>query len=349
MNREKEITIYDLATQCNVSPATVSRALKNSPEISLVTRKKINALAVKLGYRHNTFASSLRLQTTNTIGVIVHELNSHFIVSVLAGIEKVATAAKYNLIIGHSSETTKLEIANANNFFHKRVDGLLASLAYDTHDLSHFQVFKDKNIPVVFFDRVYETEEGTKVIIDNRKAAYQATMHLAEQGCKRIVHVTGNLNRNVYAKRLEGYRDALADAKLTFKKEYLIVNELDEDSAVDAARQILKMKPLPDGVFITKDLCAAVCMQTLQDAGIKVPGDIAIVGFNNEVISRVVQPKITTIDYPGFEVGEIACRQLINHLRGVDDANLTKTIYLKSSLIVRESSNRKNIKLPESS
>ena len=341
MNREKEITIYDLATQLGVSPATVSRALKNNPEISIATRKKINALAEKLGYRHNTFASSLRLQTTNTIGVIVHELNSHFIVSVLAGIEKVATEAKYNLIIGHSSETTKLEIANANNFFHKRVDGLLASLAYDTDDLSHFQVFKAKKIPVVFFDRVYESEEGTKVIIDNSKAAYQATMHLVEQGCKRIVHVTGNLKRNVYAKRLEGYKQALSDAKLPSKKEYLIVNELDEEDGVEAAKQILKMKPLPDGIFITKDLCAAVCMQTLKDAGIRIPEDIAIAGFNNDVISRIVQPKLTTIDYPGFQVGEIACRQLINHLRGVDDANLTKTIYVKSSLIVRESSLRK--------
>ncbi len=344
MNREKEITIYDLATQLGVSPATVSRALKNSPEISIATRKKINALAEKLGYRHNTFASSLRLQTTNTIGVIVHELNSHFIVSVLAGIEKVATEAKYNLIIGHSSEITKLEIANANNLYHKRVDGLLASLAYDTNDLSHFQVFKAKKIPIVFFDRVYESEEGTKVIIDNRKAAYEATMHLVEQGCKRIVHITGNLKRNVYAKRLEGYKQALADAKLTSKKEYLIVNELDEDSSVEAAKQILKMKPMPDGIFVTKDLCAAVCMQTLKDAGIKVPDDIAIVGFNNDVIGRIVQPKLTTIDYPGFQVGEIACRQLINHLKGVDDANLTKTIYLKSSLIVRESSLRKELK-----
>lgn len=341
MNREKEITIYDLAAQCNVSPATVSRALKNSPEISLATRKKINALAVKLGYRHNTFASSLRLQATNTIGVILHELNSHFIVSVLAGIEKVATEAKYNLIIGHSSENTNVEIANVNNLFHKRVDGLLASLAYDTTDLSHFKIFKDKNIPVVFFDRVFETEEGTKVIIDNKMAAYQVTSHLVQQGCERIVHITGNLKRNVYAKRMEGYREALKDAKLPWKKEYLIVNELDEDSGVEAARQILKMKPLPDGIFVTKDMTAAVCMQALKDAGIRIPEDIAIAGFNNDVISRIVQPKLTTIDYPGFQVGEIACRQLINHLKGVDDANISKTIYLKSSLIVRESSLRK--------
>ena len=340
MKEGKEITIYDLASQLGVSPATVSRALKNNPSISQATRKKINALAEKLGYRHNTFASSLRLQKTHTIGVIVHELNSQFIVSVLTGIEKIATEAKYNIIIGHSSETTNLEIANANNFFHKRVDGLLASLAYDTNDLSHFAVFKEKKVPIVFFDRVFESEEGTKVIIDNSKAAYQVTMHLAEQGCKRIVHVTGNLKRNVYAMRLEGYKQALADAKLTSRKEYIIVNDLDEDAGVEAAKQILKMKPLPDGVFVTRDLCAAVCMQTLKEAGIRIPEDMAIAGFNNDAISRIVQPKLTTIDYPGFQVGEIACRQLINHLRGVDDANLTKTIYVKSSLIIRESSLR---------
>ncbi len=340
MNREKEITIYDLANQLGVSPATVSRALKNNPSISNATRKKVNALAEKLGYRHNTFASNLRLQRTNTIGVILHELNSHFIISVLAGIEKVATASKYNLIIGHSSETTSLEIANVNNFFHKRVDGVLASLAYDTNDLSHFAIFKEKQVPVVFFDRVYESEEGTKVIIDNAKAAYQATMHLVEQGCKRIVHITGNLNRNVYARRLEGYKQALADAKLSSKKDYIIINNLEENDGVEAARLILKMKPLPDGIFVTRDLCAAVCMQTLKDTGIRIPEDIAVIGFNNDVISRITQPKLSTIDYPGFQMGEIACRQLINHLKGVDDTTVTKNIYIRSSLIVRESSLR---------
>ena len=340
MNREKEITIYDLAQQLNVSPATVSRALQNNPSISVVTRKKINVLAESLGYRHNTFASSLRLQKTYTLGVIIHELNSQFIVSVLAGIEKVATESKYNIIIGHSSEITKLEVANAKNFFHKRVDGVLASLAYDTSDLSHFAAFKNKKIPVVFFDRVYESEEGTKVIIDNGKAAYQATTHLIEQGCKRIVHITGNLKRNVYDKRLEGYKQALAESKNRFKKDFVIINDLDEESGVEAAKKILKMKPLPDGIFVTRDLCAAVCMQTLKEAGIRIPEDIAIVGFNNDVISRIIQPKLTTIDYPGIQVGEIACQQLINHLHGVEDANQTKTIYVKSSLIIRESSLR---------
>ncbi len=214
MKVEKEITIYDIAKQMGVSPATVSRALNDNTSISITTRKKINALAEKLGYRHNTFASSLRLQKTHTIGVILHELNSYFITSVLTGIEKVITEAKYNLIIVHSAENVKLEMANTRNLFHKRVDGVIASLSFDTENLDHFKQFQSKNIPVVFFDRVFEGSDGTKVIINNFQAGYDATKHLIQQGCKRIAHITSSLKRNVYAERMRGYKQALQDHKL---------------------------------------------------------------------------------------------------------------------------------------
>ncbi len=338
LKQDKEITIYDLATQLGVSPATVSRALKNNPSISLSTRKKINALAEKLGYRHNTFASSLRLKRTNTIGVIVHELNSNFIVTVLAGIEKVATEAKYNLIIAHSSENAKLEAANASNLFHKRVDGLIASLSFDTEDLLHFKPFQDKNIPIVFFDRVFENTEGTKVIINNFQAGYDATSHLIKQGCKRIAHITSSLKRNVYAERMRGYKQALLDNKLKFEEKLIVVDGFKEDDASRSAKRIVAMKPLPDGIFITNDFCAAVVMQVLKDAGIRIPEDIAVVGFNNDSIGKIINPKLTTINYPGFEVGQVAARSLINHLKGLWDMNLTNTVVIKSELIVRESS-----------
>ena len=154
MKPKKEITIYDIARRLSLSSATVSRALQDHPAINKNTRKKIQQTAKDLGYRHNTFASSLRKQKTNTIGVIVHELNSNFITSVLAGIEKVTTEAGYDLIIAHSSESYTKEAANALNLFHKRVDGLIASLAFDTRDLDHYEVYKEKGIPVIFFDRV---------------------------------------------------------------------------------------------------------------------------------------------------------------------------------------------------
>src|SRR5436190_4650188 len=186
MLKRKEVTIYDLAHKLNISVATVSRALKDDSVVSKKTKKKIADLAEELGYRSNHFARNLRQQQTNTIGVIVHELNSNFITSVLAGIEKVTTEAGYDLIITHSSESFTKEAANAKNLFHKRVDGLIASLSFDTTNLDHFQPFIDKGVPVIFFDRAEEGSNNTIVIIDNRKCGYQATKHLIEQGCKRI-------------------------------------------------------------------------------------------------------------------------------------------------------------------
>ena len=207
----KELTIYDLAERLNISVATVSRALNDSPAVSKKTKRKVIELAEAMGYRKNNFASGLRKQKTHTIGFIVHELNSHFITSVLSGIEKVTTEAQYNIIIGHSSESSATEIMNAKNFLHKRVDGLIVSLAYDTVDLNHYEPFIKRGIPVVFFDRVKKDAPGIKVIIDNLTAGYDATVHLIEQGCSNIMHITGNLKRNVYQDRFRGYQQALQD------------------------------------------------------------------------------------------------------------------------------------------
>jgi len=335
---EKEITIYDIAKQLGISSATVSRALSNNPSVSAATSKKINALAEKLGYRHNMFASNLRSQKTHTLGVIFHELNSNFITSVLAGIEKIATEAKYNLIIVHSAESADLEAVNARSLFHKRVDGVIASLAFETDDLSHFKQFQSKNIPLIFFDRVFEGSDYTKVVIDNFQAGYNATTHLIKQGCKHIAHITSPLKRNVYAERMRGYKHALLDYKLKFDEKLIIIDGLKEEDAIRSANRILAMKTLPDGIFITNDFCAAVVMQVLKEAGKKIPEDIAIVGFNNDNIGKVISPKLTTINYPGFEMGQVTARSLINHLKGISDMTLTNTIVIKSELIVRESS-----------
>lgn len=339
--KTKEVTIYDIAKKLNLSPATVSRGLHDHPAISKKTKKKIFDMVDELGYRTNHFARNLRQQRTNTIGVIVHELNSNFITSVLAGIEKVTTEAGYDLIIAHSSESYKKEAANAKNLFNKRVDGLIASLSFDTRDLDHFKSFTEKGVPVLFFDRVEQDGNNTVVIIDNAKCGYLATAHLIEQGCKRIAHVTSSLKRNVYSQRYKGYRDALFDHGLPFDESLLLVNDLSEKAGVESAMQILKMDPLPDGVFITNDFVAAVCMRTLKENGIRIPSDIAIVGFNNDAIGKLIEPALTTINYPGIDMGEIAARNLINHLKGVSNIHQTNTIIVRSDLVIRKSSLKK--------
>lgn len=341
MKEKKEVTIYDIASLLELSTATVSRGLKDHPAISKTTRKKIQDAAKEMGYRHNNFASNLRKQKTNTIGIIVHELNSNFITSVLAGIEKISTESGYDLIITHSSESFKKESANVLNLFHKRVDGIIASLSFDTKGLDHFQPFFDKNIPVIFFDRVEESSDNAKVVIDNYKNGYQATQHLIEQGSKRIVIVTANLNRNVYAQRYKGYKDALFDNNIAFDENLVLIKDLSEKCGREAAEQILTMKPMPDAAFITNDFSAAVCMQTLKEHGVRIPEDIAIVGFNNDAISKIVEPQLTTINYPGIDIGEIAARNLIAHLKGDIKITQTNTIIVKSELIIRKSSLRK--------
>ncbi|NJO25016.1 MAG: LacI family transcriptional regulator, partial [Bacteroidia bacterium] len=241
----------------------------------------------------------------------------------------------------HSSESYKKEAANALNLFHKRVDGLIASLAFDTMGLDHFKQFEEKNIPVVFFDRVEEKADNTKVIIDNYKCGYKATRHLIEQGCNRIVLVTANLKRNVYDQRYRGYLDALSHCNIPFDKDLVLIKDLSEKGGVEAALQILKMEPLPDGAFITNDFSAAVCMQTLKGYGLKIPEDIAVVGFNNDAISKIVEPQLTTINYPGKDMGEIAARNLISRLKGTSHIKYTQTIVVHSELIIRKSSLKK--------
>jgi LacI family transcriptional regulator len=341
MKKTREVTIYDIAKKLNIAASTVSRGLQDSPEIGKKTKKKILEAAEKMGYHVNHYARRLRQQQSNAIGVIVHVLNSNFVTSVLSGIETVTTEAGYDLLIANSSESYIKEVANAKSLFHKRVDGLIVSLSFETMDLDHFKPFAEKGIPVLFFDRVEQEENSTVVIIDNIKCGYIATTHLIEQGCKRIAHVTSGLKRNVYAQRYKGYRKALADHKLPFDESMLIVGTLNEQSGIDAAMQIMKMQPMPDAAFITSDFIASVCIRTLKEHGISVPEDIAIVGFNNDPICKIVEPTLTTIDYPGEDMGEIAARNLINHLNGLTNISQTNTITVRSELIVRKSSLKK--------
>lgn len=340
MKIKRDITIYDIAGHLSISAATVSRALKNHPSVRKSTREKVLKAAKELGYQKNVFAKSLRMQRTHTIGLLVHELKSNFITSVLAGVEKITTQAGYDLIIAHSSESSEKEAANAISLFHKRVDGLIASLAFDTSNYDHFQPFYEKGIPVNFFDRIQQNGESSTVAIDNYKAGYAATKHLVEEGCKRIMIITASLKRNVYADRFRGYKDALLDHGLKYDENLLILNDLSEKAGIESAYYILKLNPRPDGLFVTNDFVAAVCMKVLKDNGVKIPADIAIVGFNNDAITKLVEPNLTTIDYPGRQIGEMAARNLIDRINAPSDLQKIDII-IPSELIIRQSSQKK--------
>lgn len=339
---KKEITIYDIAENVGLSPTTVSRALSNHPRVHVNTRKKIMDAAKLLGYQSNIFASSLRKRRSKSIGVIVPKLNSPFQSSVLAGMEKIASQSGYNLVISQSMESLEKEISNTNIMYNSRVDGLLVSKAGTTDDIEHFQSFFNKEIPVLFFDRVPENNHSTGVVINNTQAIYDATSHLIKEGCKRIVHAVGNLQINVYADRLKGYKYALMDHGFVFNAENVISIELDEDSGERIVKKILKLSPRPDGLLVSNDTSAASCLMALKKRGVRVPQDIAIVGFNNDLISRMVEPNLSTINYPSYHMGEVAMKNLVNHLGDEQHEILqkTNTITLRSELIIRDSSKR---------
>jgi LacI family transcriptional regulator len=340
MSEDREVTIYDIAKYLNLSAATVSRGLKNNPMINKNTRKKITDAAIALGYQSNTFASSLRSKHTHTLGVLVPRLNSYFMSSVLAGMEKAANRHGYNLIIAQSLEDAEREKINAATMFNKRVDGLLISLSYNTQDIDHLQPFFKRKIPVVFFDRVTSNDESTSIVINNHSAGYNVTQHLIEQGCKRIMHLGGNVLRNVYKERFDGYRQALKDHNLPFQEKLYLTSTLSEQDGADAAKYILGLpvNKRPDAVFSANDTAAVYCMLGLKAAGLRIPEDVAFAGFNNDPISKIIDPNLTTVDYSGDNMGNTAVTNLINHLKGISNLYSTNSITLRADLIIRASS-----------
>jgi LacI family transcriptional regulator len=341
MTRKKEITIYDIARELNISASTVSRGLRNSTSIRKDTRRKILSKARELGYQHNTFASSLRKQRTSTIGLVLPRLDSYFQSTVISGIEKVAKKRGYNLIISQSEETMAKEVTCLSTMYNSRVDGLLFSLAYDTDNLDHLDMFINKGIPVVFFDRVSEHPDYINIVIDNFKAGHEVTEHLIKQGCKRILHMGGNLKRNVYRDRFNGYKKALKDNGIVFNPKHVFIGMMNQQAADDVVDNMFGMKNLPDGVFASNDTTAVQIICRLKEAGIRVPQDVCVAGFNNIPISNVIDPNLTTVNYPGQEMGEVAASTLIDILQNSNTVKLN-TIVLKHELILRSSTARLN-------
>ena len=344
MRTKTEVTIYDIAEVLKISPSTVSRALNDHPAIRKDTKKKIHDYAHQIGYQHNSFASNLRRKKTNTIGVITPRLDSYFMSTVISGIEKVASENGYNLIISQSLESVAKEVANVDTMYKSRVDGLLVSFAGDTEDISHLDLFFRKGISVIFFDRVFHHPDCTSIVIDNYKAAHKATTHLIDQGCKQIIHITNNLQCSVYTERLRGYQQALLDAGIDSNPDLVFNIRLNDSAGKETLKRINKLNLQPDGIFAANDTSAVSVICHLKTYGIKVPEDIAVIGFNNDPISRVIEPNLSTISYPGKKMGEIAAQTLIDRLNNkhIEKAD---TLVLNHELIIRNSSLKKDKKI----
>lgn len=340
MAKSNDLTIYDLARELRVSSSTVSRALRDDPRVTERTRKRIKEFAEKKGYRANFYARNLRSHRTNTIGLLVHELHSDFIGSVLAGVERVLSAAGYNLIVANSMDSLETEGKNIRNLLDRCVDGMIASLSPETKSLDHLLPLPDKGVPVILLNRIEQPLAFPTVAFDYYDCGRMATLHLVAEGCRRIAHITGPLTRSEYGDRCRGYRDALQQAGLPADSERLIVNDLGAEAVRTAAAKIAAMRPLPDGLFVPDDYAAAVCIRTLKEHGLRIPQDIAIVGCNNDRIGILTEPALTTMSFPGWQLGELAAKDLLNRL-GPGSANQPGTITMvRSELLIRQSSLR---------
>ncbi|MDO6820972.1 LacI family DNA-binding transcriptional regulator [Zobellia sp. 1_MG-2023] len=333
----KKVTIYDLAQKLNISPATVSRSLNDHPAISQKTKDKVLMVAKETGYRTNKFAANLSKQKSNTIGVIVPKLNSNFMSTVLSGIEKIANDIGYNLIISQSLESEEKEKLNAKTLFDSGVDALLVSLAYETENFDHFTTYTDRKIPLLFFDRVCDLPNCPTISIDNHAAGFDATQHLIEQGCKNIVHISGNLKRNVYANRFDGYQRALYSNNIPFRKENLYESDLNIENVKDIISRIKNSEHKVDGIFVSNDTFAVHCIKELKKEGYSIPEEIKVVGFNNDPVSEVISPNLSTIEYPGYKMGILAGESIISHLSGSINIQSADQILIKHKLIKRES------------
>ena len=341
MDKKTSITIHDIARELQISASTVSRALNDNPRISKATKDKIKALALKLGYQPNIIASNLRNQKTNTIGIVVPLINRHFFSTFISGVEAVAFDAGYNVIISQTNDLLEKEKKIVHSLFSNRVDGLITSLSMQTSEFNHFQLFANKNIPLVFFDRVAPQLEANKILVDDLAVGFKATQHLIDQGYKRIAHLAGPTVLNTYHDRMEGYKSALKKNKLPIIEELIINNRLTRMDGQQAIKQLLALPNPPDAAFCGNDTSALSMMVYLKSQGIRIPQDFGIIGFSNEPFSEVVTPSISTLKQPAKEMGMKAAQMIIHEIENKETPRTYQTITMPTELIIRESSMRR--------
>jgi len=333
MNRQA--TIKDIARELGISASTVSRALKDHPDISQETKDAVRQVADRLDYQPNALALGLHSQRSRIIGIIIPELDHHFFSSVLSGIASTARNAGYNVIICPSDESPEREIENIRSLTSLRVEGILISITKNTRDYAYFQRLMNKNFPLVFFDRPPEGFLCDRCIIDDYAAAYTATRHLVDMGRTRIVHFAGPDNVRIGKDRRRGFVDCLKDHKI-YPGPQCIHQCDNHDSAVELIHSLVESGNIPDAIFAVNDITAVTTINTLSKLGISVPNQVAVVGFTNGMISKLSSPELTTIDQNGNLIGEKACRLLINRINS-RDLPPNQTVIVPTQLVVRGS------------
>jgi LacI family transcriptional regulator len=332
---KRQVTIKDIARKLGVSTSTVSRALQDHPDISVKTREAVKELAKILGYKPNMVALNLKHSRTNTIGVLVPEVEHYFFSTILNGVEEVAYKNNYSVMVFQSNESYMREVLITQTFLTNRVDGVLASFSKNTHDFSHFQQLVDNEIPLVFFDREREELHADSVIVDDYSGAYNAVNHLLSKGCKKIAFFSAPQHLVLGKNRLEGYKAALEHHGIAYNPDLVYACDT-YDQAEKISRSILKKHDRPDAIFAVNDLTAIGAMKVAKQQGLKIPEDIKFVGFENSRSAWICEPELTTVDQFGFELGKKATELLLSRIKLQSFDYQTEKQIVKTHLVKRE-------------
>lgn len=341
--KKERATIHDIAKKLNITASTVSRALKDHPRISAETKKAVQKIAQKLNYQPNNIAAALRNGKSKILGIIVPMVDRSFFSSVIRGIEEIANGANYNVMICQTYENPEKEIATVEALLNARVDGIIASHAKNTLNFDHFLKVKERGIPLILFDRSNDELEVSNVVIDDFLGAYKATEHLIQQGCIRIAHFTNTRKISIYKERLRGYREALLNNNLAYDESLVVASDLQLEDGRYSMLQLLKLNEIPDGVFSASAYGILGALQILKENGIKVPEEVALVGFSNEPFTSFTDPSLSTVEQHSMRIGNTAAEIFLEEVSDTIKKFIPQKIVLKPELIIRQSSLKKKI------
>lgn len=328
-------SLKDLAKELGVSIATVSRALRNSPEIGKDMQMRVKELARQLNYRPNPFARSLRREAPKIIGVVVPNLVTHYYAAVLDGIESEAAKEGYSVISANSHEDFDIEARTIDNFIDMHVEGIVACLAQNTTDYSHFEELHRMGIPLVFFGRTCLTDMFSSVTANGDEAAQLATQHLIDTGSRRIAFIGGPNHLDMVRRRKHGYLEALRANRIPIDRDMVVCDKIDYELAIGSTKELLSRQDRPDAILAFNDIITFAAFTAIKQMGLRIPEDVALIGFTDDVHAAYVTPRMSAIEDQSHQMGATACRLLLRAIAG------DRTIYrerVPQRLVIRETS-----------
>lgn len=334
--RSNQVTIKDIARELGVSPSTVSRAMKDHPDISPATKQQVRELVEKLKYKPNAIALSLRSRKSNTIAVVVPEIVHHFFSSVISGIEEIAQGACYNVMIFQSNESFEREVAIAQSLASNQADGVLVSISKTSRKFGHLKELMNDGLPLVFFDRACDEIEADKVIVDDFNGAFNAVEHLILTGCRRIAHFSTPQHLQIGYQRKRGYISALEKHGIE-PDEALMVKCDTHEEALKITPEIMRLDNPPDAIFAVNDLTATGVLKVLKQMRFRIPEDVSVIGFTDGLVATVTDPPLSTVSQHGYEMGKKAMEILLKRIDALEEDYYVATEVIPTELIIRES------------